>query len=188
MMRIIYLLLLLLVSSCAVVHTNKNNIKPKFQSVQLQYDEVVDVNVNHRYIFANSGIKETTRYSPYGWVTPQEAKSFKICKLGVCRSEIDKTILIDIYYGKNHDIMALFSGLTLTLIPSKEEEVFFAIAIVLDNEQRVLAKYKLEEQLTTWYQLFLVFAMPFRDLDVKDNISDNLVNEVLLLASKDGHI
>lgn len=187
-MRKSYLFFMLLVSSCAIVHTKKNSINPEFLSKQLQHDEVVVVSVNHRYIFANSETMESTRYSPYGWVTPKEAKSFKICKSEECRSEINKTILIDIYYGKNHNIMTLFSGLTLTIIPSKEEEVFFAIAVVLDSEQRVLAKYKLEEQITTWYQLFLVFAMPFQDSDVKDKISKNLVNEVLLMASKDGHI
>jgi len=187
-MKAFNLAILFLISSCAVIHKKNGFKKTTFESHHLEFDGVVAVDVTHRYMLANGDIDHTLKYSPYVLSSPKEVKSFNLCKPQGCRSDAARTILIDIYYGTSHNIMSLFSGMTLTLIPARELEHFKAIALVLDEEKRIVGKYFLEDEIATWVQLFLVFGLPFQDFNASDKAMRVLVDEVLWRAKSDGLI
>lgn len=187
-MRLISFLLALTLTSCASFFSKNKTSKGRFSGSDLTIERTVEVDVNHRYVYANGDLKNSVAHSPYGWSSPQEIKSFKICKTHPCREKADLTVLIDLYYGKTESIFMLFSAMTLTVLPAKEREKLAIVAVVLDQEKRVMAKYKMYDEIITWYQLFLVFAMPFQDSEKADKLMSGLVSDVLWKAKADGLI
>lgn len=186
MKTISLILISFVLSSCAVFHSKKDRKDSKFKKSELEVTGTVEVDVNHRYMYLNGSLDETAQFSPYGWVTPKEVKSFKICQKPPCTGKPERTVLIDLYYGRSYNIMSLVSVLTLGLLPARELEIFTTIAVILDEEKRIVAKYRLDDQVATWFQLFFIFGVPFQDFRKQDKVVKGLVNEVLWKTKKDG--
>ena len=187
-MKIISFLFLLALSSCASFHDGKKYHQSSFGPNHLEVNGTVEVDINHRYMYLNGSLEDTVGHSPYMWSSPKEVKSFKLCKAKPCKEIPDRTILIDLYYGKTESLFTLLSFLTLTVIPSKEAEKFVAVAVVLDEEKRVRGKYILNDQIATWYQILFLFGLPFQDFKMRDKLMNDLVNEILWRAKSDNVI
>lgn len=54
-------------------------------------------------------------------------------------------------------------GLSSLVVPQKSTAAFTATATFTDQDGRSLGEFKQSETLATWTQMFLVFAMPFRE-------------------------
>lgn len=63
--------------------------------------------------------------------------------------------------GEFIQAMTLLSGLTLTLIPGKAYDEFVVQTTVRDREGKTVGVFEKTDGMSTWFQLFLVFAMPF---------------------------
>jgi hypothetical protein len=59
-------------------------------------------------------------------------------------------------------ITAVFSGLTLTILPGYARDNYEMI-VTVTHQNAVLKEYRLNDHVTTVTQFFLVFAMPFND-------------------------
>jgi hypothetical protein len=63
--------------------------------------------------------------------------------------------------GEFIQAMALLSGLTLTLIPDKAYDEFVVQTTVRDREGKTVGVFEKTDGMSSWIQLFLIFAMPF---------------------------
>ena len=180
---------LILLTSCASFHSKKVPLSKAFDGRDLKVSEVVEVRISQRFFAGKHGRNSSTDINVYGDYGIDEIKGVTICSKQPCPQKKDKTILMDVYYGQDGStFLAFLSGITLTVIPTKFRELFYVKALVLDGEGRMLKKYELEDHVTTWIQALLVLGLPFRDYDIMNKVARNLVNEVLVLASKDGLI
>jgi hypothetical protein len=63
--------------------------------------------------------------------------------------------------GEFIQAMALLSGLTLTLIPGKAYDEYVVQTTVRDREGKTVGVFEKTDGMSRWFQLFLIFAMPF---------------------------
>jgi hypothetical protein len=119
------------------------------------------------------GIKKLESFD----LKPRECKTF------------DREVFIDVtFWRETNGFSAALSFLTLTLIPMKEVEKFRATATVFDSKEKVLAEYKFEDSIDTWFQLFFLFYIPFHERGMKDKVANNLIDKILTEAIKDNLI
>ena len=70
--------------------------------------------------------------------------------------------------------LAFLSGLTLLVIPARGRDRFEVRTIVRDNEGKMLAHTEKSENVDYWFQILLLFAMPwtYPDTVVRDVFYD----------------
>ena len=56
--------------------------------------------------------------------------------------------------------LALLSGFTMTMIPSRTTDEFIVRTAIKDRGGNTLGTFEKQEAISTWIQLFMVFAMP----------------------------
>ena len=70
-------------------------------------------------------------------------------------------------HGEYNRVLSFLLGFTFGLsslvVPQKSTATFSATATFTDRDGHALGEFKQSETLSTWTQLFLVFAMPFRE-------------------------
>ncbi|NOT24342.1 MAG: hypothetical protein HOP22_16690 [Nitrospiraceae bacterium] len=62
-------------------------------------------------------------------------------------------------------VMGFITGFTLFLVPSSVTETMTVTTALKDRKGTTLGSFEKSERLTTWVELFLAFAMPFRSMD-----------------------
>lgn len=72
--------------------------------------------------------------------------------------------------------MAMLTGLTLYLIPSKATDSFTTDVQLIDKAGNQVAKKRYKHDLEMWQQLFLVFGAPFATLS---GVSETMWREVI---------
>lgn len=161
-------------------------MQKKVDSSQLEKKKYVKVEINHRFINIYGPSPVLHEESPFGPQGIDKIKNFELCSKDKCEGEPDNTVSIDLYFGRRSNMLWAFASVfTLTLIPMKEQEVFEVKAIILDKKGEVLKKYRLSDHIDTWFQLFFLFGMPFQNSKIKDEVAQNMINEVLRLAIND---
>ena len=78
-------------------------------------------------------------------------------------------------------VMSFITGLTLSLIPSRVTETMTVKTTLKDRNGATLRSFEKSESLTTWVELFLAFAMPFRSMD--DHLSVYDLNRATILEA-----
>jgi hypothetical protein len=66
---------------------------------------------------------------------------------------------------ESSSVMSFITGITLYLIPSTVTETMTVTTTLKDRNGSTLRSFEKSESLTTWVELFLAFAMPFRSMD-----------------------
>lgn len=98
--------------------------------------------------YEESGLFSAVKYSS------EESADLRADVEIVHRQEFNETLAF---------ITGLTFGLSSIVIPQKYSDTFTIATTFKDKEGRVLASFTESETVSTWAQLFLVFAMPFRD-------------------------
>ena len=98
--------------------------------------------------YEESGLFSNVKYSS------EESTDLRADVEIVHRQEFNETLAF---------ITGLTFGLSSIVIPQKHSDTFMIATTFKDKEGRVLASFTRSETVNTWVQLFLVFAMPFRD-------------------------
>jgi hypothetical protein len=87
---------------------------------------------------------------------------FSEVRFGLVESDYKADIAI-LDRGDFIQAKVLLSGLTLTLIPSKAYGEFVAQTTVKDREDKTVGVFEKTGGMSTWFQLFLIPAMPFNN-------------------------
>ena len=101
----------------------------------------------------------------------RESGVFSDVKMGAADTDLRAEIYM-LDRGEASIPMALLSGITLTLIPTKAEDEMVMKTTLKNKEGRQLGIYEGKETVSTWIQFFLIFMMPF-------NSPGSVVQEVL---------
>jgi hypothetical protein len=90
----------------------------------------------------------------------RESGVFSDVRIGAADTDLRAEIhMLD--RGEASIAMALLSGLTLTLIPTKAEDEMVMKTTLKNKAGRQLGVYEKKETVSTWIQFFLIFMMPF---------------------------
>lgn len=90
----------------------------------------------------------------------RESGVFSDVRIGAADTDLRAEIhMLD--RGEASMAMALLSGLTLTLIPTKAEDEMVMKTTLRNKAGRQLGVYEGKETVSTWIQFFLIFMMPF---------------------------
>lgn len=181
------LVLATLITGCAHFSTSDISKREKLRTDQLKVTESVEVKIEHRY-FHGTDPKYSFSGDPYGLQGIENIQNFTLCRNKPCSPNKGRKILVDLYFGREWGIWSLVSGFTLLIVPGKESSHFYAKAVVLDEEGKVIKRYSVKDRVDTWFQLLLLFAMPFQDSELLDKVARGVVDEVVRQASQDGFI
>ena len=82
--------------------------------------------------------------------------------------------------GKANLGLAFLTGLTLYIIPSCAEDNFKLVADVENQKTGKKTSIQLEESITTWQEILLIFVLPFKSpfsasANVQERLFDNLI-------------
>ena len=94
--------------------------------------------------------------------------------------------------GEYSETLAYVTGLTLgvssLVLPHKSSDDILMRCVVYDKKGQEVGAFQQNESLSTWIQLFLVFAMPFRDgpRKVETNVFYDMNRATILDAYKKG--
>lgn len=197
--KLFVLFIFTLTTSCAIVKQKNYEIINDFSSKDLINVKKVDVEIHYQTILKSiQGEKQSgkiidvdSRFQKHGFFEDAFIlPNFSICATGKCDENLkaDKKIFINVLFEYDYGLMSLLSGMTLTIIPSKDTKSYTVTGVVLDSDNKVLKTYSLKDGVDTYYQLFLLFALPFQNFNSKEEVLKNLVNTVLYKAKADGLI
>jgi hypothetical protein len=90
----------------------------------------------------------------------EESERFSEVRIGLDESDVRAEVEI-INRGIANQGLAFLSGFTLLLLPAKATDSFTVETRFTGRDGNELGRFERSEAVTTWFQLFLIFATPF---------------------------
>lgn len=187
MKKLLSLLIFISLFSCAQFPARNIERKPKVSKKDLTTKSKIAVEVNYRWMWSTITTPQLESSEPYGpFYGIDQIEDFQICNKDDCSGEADYIISLDHYLGYNSNILAVMACVfTLGIIPAKEQHLYYVKGIVIDKSGKVLKKYDINDHIDVWTQILFLPYLPFAQSNVRNDVSRNLVNEVIRRAVRD---